>query len=71
MVGISSGLLLKRWLPLHLAMGLGWFAAGFLMGLIYTGRSKPRYGVPRWVAVALIAIVPALFVGFLSYYFPW
>jgi len=65
------GLLLKRWLPLHFAMGIGGFAAGVVVGLIFARRSPPKYGIPGWVAALVTGLATGLCVGLLSYYFPW
>jgi hypothetical protein len=68
---MSLGLALKRWLPLHFAMGIGGFAAWFLVGLIYARRHDPKYGMPVWLAALVTGVSTGLFVGLLSYYLPW
>jgi fructose-specific phosphotransferase system IIC component len=65
------GLVLERWLPLHFAMGIGGFAAGFVVGLIFARRSPPKSGIPGWVAALVTGLATGLCVGLLSYYFPW
>jgi uncharacterized membrane protein YfcA len=66
-VMILFGVLLKRWLPPHFAMGVGAFVAWFIVGLIYTRRSAPKYGIPRWVAASIMGAASGLTVGLLSY----
>jgi branched-subunit amino acid transport protein len=68
---MSFGLVLKRWLPFHYAMGIGGFAAWFITGLIYARRSAPKYGIPVLLAALITGIASGLCVGLLSYYFPW
>jgi len=68
---ISLGVVLKRWLPLHFAMGIGGFVAWFVVGLIIARRSQPNYGIPRWVAALIAGVATGLCLGLLSYYFPW
>jgi len=68
---MSIGLGLTRWLPLHFAMGIGGFAAWFMVGLIYARRSPPKYGIPVWLAALVTGIGTGLCAGLLSYYFPW
>jgi hypothetical protein len=65
------GLVLKRWLPLHFAMGIGGFAAGFVVGLIFARRSPPKYVIPAWVAAFGNRLSHRPLRGLLSYYFPW
>jgi len=68
---MSSGFVLKRWLPLHYAMGIGCSAAWFVAGLIYARRSSPKYGMPVWLAALITGLAGGLSIGVLSYYFPW
>ena len=68
---ISFGLVLKRWLPLHFAMGIAGLVGWFLVGLIYARRSPPKYGMPVWLAALVTGIATGLCIGLLSYYFPW
>jgi len=68
---MSSGFGLKRWLPLHYAMGIGCSAAWFVAGLIYARRSSPKYGMPVWLAALITGLAGGLSIGVLSYYFPW
>jgi hypothetical protein len=68
---MSSGFVLKRWLPLYYAMGIGCFAAWFVVGLIYARRSSPKYGIPVWLAALITGLAGGLSIGVLSYYFPW
>lgn len=68
---ILLGLWLKRWLPQPVAMGMGGFLAWFIVGLIYTRRSPPKYGIPRWLAASTMGVASGLTIGLLSYYFPW
>ena len=68
---VSFGLVLKRWLPLHFAMGIAGFATWFAVGLIYARRSPPKYGIPVWLAALVTGIATGLCIGLLSYYFPW
>ena len=68
---MSIGLVLKRWLPLHFAMGIGGFAAWFVVGLIYARRSPPKYSITGLVAALVMGIATGLCVGLLLYYFPW
>jgi hypothetical protein len=68
---MSFGLFLKRWLPLHFAMGIGGFASGLVIGLIYARPSPPKYGIPGWVAATITGLATGLCMGLLSYYFPW
>ncbi len=70
-LGMSSGFGLKRWLPLHYAMGIGCSAAWFVAGLIYARRSSPKYGIPVWLAALITGLAGRLSIGVLSYYFPW
>jgi len=68
---LSLGFGLKRWLPLHFAMGIGGFVGWFVGFLIFARRSPPKYGIPLWLAALITGIVTGLCVGLLSYYFPW
>jgi di/tricarboxylate transporter len=68
---MSFGLFLKRWLPLHFAMGIAGFASGLVIGLMYARRSPPKYGIPGWVAATITGLATGLCMGLLSYYFPW
>ena len=68
---MSIGLFLKRWLPLHFAMGIGGLASWFVVGLIYARRSPPKYGIPGWLAALVTGIATGLCIGLLSYYLPW
>ena len=68
---MSLGFGLKRWLPLHFAMGIGGFVGWFVAGLIFAGRTPPKYGIPVGIAALIMGIATGLCVGVLSYYFPW
>jgi hypothetical protein len=52
-------------------MGIGGFAAGFVVGLIYARRHPPKYGIPVWLVALTTGAATGLCVGLLSYYFPW
>jgi hypothetical protein len=68
---LSFGWVLKRWLPLHFAVGIGGFVGWFIVGLMFARRTPPKYGIPVWVAVLITGLASGLCVGLLSYYFPW
>jgi len=70
-VMMSLGLVLKRWLPLHFAMGIGGFVGWFVAGLIFARRTPPKYGIPVGLVALLMGIGTGLVVGLLSYYLPW
>lgn len=62
---ISIGFVLKRWLPFHFAMGIGRFAAWFVVGLVYARRSPPRFGLPVWAAALLTGTASGVCLGVL------
>jgi len=68
---MSLGWVLKRWLPLHFAMGIGGFVGWFVAGLIFARRTPPKYGIPVGLAVLLMGLAAGLSIGVLSYFFPW
>jgi FtsH-binding integral membrane protein len=68
---ISTGFLLRRWLPLHFAMAIAGFASGIVLSLIYSRRSPPKYGIPVWLAASVTGLATGLCLGLLSYYFPY
>jgi hypothetical protein len=68
---MSGGMLLKRWMPLHFALGIAGLVGWFGVGLIYVRRSPPQYGMPRWVAATATGLAGGLSVGLLSYFFPF
>jgi hypothetical protein len=68
---MSFGFVLKRWLPLHFAMGIGGFVGWFAAGLIFARRTPPKYGIPVGIAALIMGIATGLCAGLLSYYFPW
>lgn len=68
---MSIGFGLKRWMPLHFAMGIGGFVGWSVGFLIFTRESPPKYGIPFWLAALIAGITTGLCVGLLSYYFPW
>jgi hypothetical protein len=65
------GFVLKRWLPLHFAMGIAGFVGWFVGFLIYARRSPPKYGIPAWLAALITGTASGLCIGVLSYFFPW
>ena len=75
--GVSTGLMmslgfgLKRWLPLHFAMGIGGFVGWFVGFLIFARHSPPKYDIPVWLGALITGTLTGLCVGLLSYYFPW
>ena len=68
---LSGGFVLKRWLPLHFAMGIGGLVGWFVAGLIVARRTPPKYGIPVWIAALIMGLGTGLLVGLLSYYIPW
>jgi len=68
---LSLGWVLKRWLPLHFAMGIGGFVGWFVAGLIFVRRRPPKYGIPVGLAALLMGLATGLSIGVLSYFFPW
>jgi hypothetical protein len=68
---MSLGLIFKRWLPLHFAMGIGGFLGWFVVGLIYNTRNAAKFGLPVWLAALVTGLITGLCFGLLSYYFPW
>jgi len=70
LVGPSLAILLMRWMAFHLASGIAAFVTFFFFGLIVGRRYPPRYHIPVWLAALITALVTALSVGVLTYYFP-
>jgi hypothetical protein len=65
------GLLLARWLPFHFAMGIAFFVVWFFAGLIFAGRSAPKWGIPRWLVAVFAGAGAGLTVAVVSFFFPW
>ncbi len=70
-VGPLLGNLLARWLPFYFAIGVAFFGAWFFVGLIFARRSRPKYGIPRWLVPILTGLGAGLGAGVMAYYIPW
>lgn len=68
--GPLIGGLLSRWLPVHFAMGIGFFFPWVLAGLIWSRRFPPRWGLPAWVAAVLAGGAGGIVVGLFYFLFP-
>jgi len=68
--GPLLGQLLTRWLPIHFAMGLGFSIVWFVVSLILSKKSPPKWGLPPWLAAIFAGSAGGLVVGLLYFLFP-
>jgi hypothetical protein len=67
--GPLIGWLLSRWLPVHFAMGMGFFIPWVAVFLFWSGRFPPRWGLPAWLAAILAGGAGGLVVGLFYFLF--
>ena len=68
--GPLIGGLLSRWLPVHFAMGIGFFIPWVVAFLFWSRRFPPKWGLPGWLAAVLAGGAGGIVVGLFYFLFP-